>query len=339
MGELSRSLGMTQSRVSNHLRILREHDLLDERHAGTSTYLRLIPGGLGSSAGGKQGADGGRGRRTAVAHPAPPRRAAHARARQPTSSRLRGGHRGAREAEHRVLLRSRRRRVGQDRRSTSRSGQARQRAAASLLPARAGARRPRLRHRLHVARRALSGLAGRLICVDALSGHARRGAPQTRSAPRAGPRSSCARASSTRSRSPTDELDGALAGMVLHHLPQLDGALAEMHRAVRPGGTRRRARARPAPRGIWMHEEPSATATSASTRATWRTRAASSALASRTCWSSRRWTTTCPPSTKGDGPVRPAAQRTQDHEPPESARTPPAPPLPRPRARKSGAPT
>jgi len=41
VGELSRSLGLSQSRVSNHLRVLREAGLLRERHAGTSTFLRM----------------------------------------------------------------------------------------------------------------------------------------------------------------------------------------------------------------------------------------------------------------------------------------------------------
>src|SRR5262245_36339082 len=43
VGELSESLGMAQSRVSNHLRLLRDAGLLTERHAGTSTFLRLSP--------------------------------------------------------------------------------------------------------------------------------------------------------------------------------------------------------------------------------------------------------------------------------------------------------
>ena len=41
VGELSRALALAQSRVSNHLRVLRDHDLLAQRHAGTSTFLRL----------------------------------------------------------------------------------------------------------------------------------------------------------------------------------------------------------------------------------------------------------------------------------------------------------
>ena len=41
VGELSRALGMSQSRVSNHLRLLRKSGLVAERHAGPSTFLRL----------------------------------------------------------------------------------------------------------------------------------------------------------------------------------------------------------------------------------------------------------------------------------------------------------
>jgi len=41
VGDLSRALDLAQSRVSNHLRLLREAGLLLERHVGTSTFLRL----------------------------------------------------------------------------------------------------------------------------------------------------------------------------------------------------------------------------------------------------------------------------------------------------------
>ena len=52
VGELSRALGLAQSRVSNHLRVLREADLLRERHVGASTYLRsaLVGGSSGNGA-------------------------------------------------------------------------------------------------------------------------------------------------------------------------------------------------------------------------------------------------------------------------------------------------
>lgn len=43
VGELAKALGISQSRVSNQLRHLREAGLLAERHQGTSCHLRLAP--------------------------------------------------------------------------------------------------------------------------------------------------------------------------------------------------------------------------------------------------------------------------------------------------------
>ncbi len=46
VGELARALAMGQSRVSNHLKILRESELIAERHEGSFTYCRLaVPHG------------------------------------------------------------------------------------------------------------------------------------------------------------------------------------------------------------------------------------------------------------------------------------------------------
>jgi ArsR family transcriptional regulator len=46
VGEMARALAMGQSRVSNHLKVLREHELILERHEGSVTYGRLaVPGG------------------------------------------------------------------------------------------------------------------------------------------------------------------------------------------------------------------------------------------------------------------------------------------------------
>ncbi|MEZ5976761.1 MAG: metalloregulator ArsR/SmtB family transcription factor [Planctomycetota bacterium] len=50
VGELSRALGLAQSRVSNHLRQLRESGLLSERHAGKHTHLRVARRGDGTAA-------------------------------------------------------------------------------------------------------------------------------------------------------------------------------------------------------------------------------------------------------------------------------------------------
>src|SRR5688572_25624721 len=44
VGELSRVLDMSQSRVSNHLRVLRDSGLLAERHVGASTFLQVCAG-------------------------------------------------------------------------------------------------------------------------------------------------------------------------------------------------------------------------------------------------------------------------------------------------------
>jgi ArsR family transcriptional regulator len=41
VGEMARALAMGQSRISNHLKILREHELISERHEGSYTYCRL----------------------------------------------------------------------------------------------------------------------------------------------------------------------------------------------------------------------------------------------------------------------------------------------------------
>lgn len=41
VGEIARALALSQSRVSNHLKILREHDLIAERRAGSFSYCRL----------------------------------------------------------------------------------------------------------------------------------------------------------------------------------------------------------------------------------------------------------------------------------------------------------
>src|SRR5688572_26261093 len=51
-GELARALGMTQSRVSNQLKILREAHMVRERHVGASVYLRsALRAGAGANGG------------------------------------------------------------------------------------------------------------------------------------------------------------------------------------------------------------------------------------------------------------------------------------------------
>ena len=42
VGEIARALAVGQSRVSNHLKILRDYDLITERHEGSFTFCRLV---------------------------------------------------------------------------------------------------------------------------------------------------------------------------------------------------------------------------------------------------------------------------------------------------------
>jgi len=233
VGELAESLGMAQSRVSNHLRQLREAGFLVERHAGTSTFLRAVAATNG-----------------AVTH------------------RLWGALRAEVEglAEHGadlarlegVLARRDRREDFFDRVAGQwdkisgefETGQARQRALAHLLPA--GLTVADLGCGTGYLASALAGIAGRIVCVDRSAGmleEARkrlaRSARGTRIEYRAGELDALPIAD--------DEVDAALAGMVLHHLAGLDGALAEVRRVVRPGGSAVVIDLAPH-REAWMHQ-------------------------------------------------------------------------------------
>ncbi len=217
VGELTESLGMAQSRVSNHLRQLREGGLLIERHSGTSTFLRLAPG-----------------------------------ADESVTRRLWQSLREELEAlpEHAAdLIRleailARRQGAGDffdrvagdwDKISGDfATGQARYRAASHLLTA-----------DLTIAdlgcgtgylAASLVGKVGRVICVDRSEGmldEARKRLARTgRTADieyRAGELDALPIGD--------DEVDGVVVGMVLHHLDGLERPLAEMRRVVRPGGS------------------------------------------------------------------------------------------------------
>jgi ArsR family transcriptional regulator len=221
VGELSRALGMSQSRVSNHLRLLREAHLLAERRSGTSTFLRLA----GEAAGSGNGVAASLWTTLREQVAALPEHAAdRARLEAVVEEREKRSSeffdRVARDWD----------KIGVD----FSTGQARQRAAAALLP------RDLVLADLGCGTgymaRALVGLCGRLICDD-----------------RSAAMLSQARERLARAPGGTDidfrqgeldalpiedaELDGLVAGMVLHHLAELEGALAEMRRVLRPGGT------------------------------------------------------------------------------------------------------
>lgn len=215
VGELSRALSMSQSRVSNHLRILRETGLVSERRAGTSTFVRLA-----QDAGGELG--------------------------KSLWDALRGQLEGS--PEHRrdllrleSLLEDRERRAAElfehlapdwDKLGLDFStGQARQRAAACLLPR--GMVIADLGCGTGYLARGLAGLVGKIICVDrsrAMLSEARKRLAAER------PEAAVEFRRGELHALPLQdgEVDGVVAGMVLHHLSELAPALAEMRRVLKP---------------------------------------------------------------------------------------------------------
>jgi len=229
VGELSRSLGMSQSRVSNHLRVLREAHLLDERRSGNSTFLRLA-GAAGSERDGVDGAGVAvelwatlRERVAELPEHAADlgRLAAVVEERQRSSTEF--FDRVAKDWD----------KIGVD----FSTGQARQRAAASLLPP--GLVFADLGCGTGYMARGLVGLCRRLICVDrsaAMLGEARERLEELAGA--GGVTELDFRRGELDELPIADgELDGLVAGMVLHHVARLDRPLSEMRRVLRPGGT------------------------------------------------------------------------------------------------------
>jgi ubiquinone/menaquinone biosynthesis C-methylase UbiE/DNA-binding HxlR family transcriptional regulator len=216
VGELSKALDMSQSRVSNHLRLLRDTGLIAERHAGSSTFLRLAPS-ADQLSGGVWNAVQAR-VRTAPEHHAD---------RQRLAALL--DERERRAAELFEQIAPDWDKFGVD----FATGQARQRALASLLPrnwtvADIGCGTGYLA-------RGLLGLASKIVCVDrsqamldqARERIAREGAAGVAVDFRRGPLDQLPIA--------THELDGLVAGMVLHHLSDLGPAFAEFRRVLKPG--------------------------------------------------------------------------------------------------------
>ena len=219
VGELSRALDLAQSRVSNHLRLLREAGLLRQRRVGTSTFLRLDL----------------RPEAQAIAT----RLWSVLRAELETLPEY-----GADRVRLDGILAERRERNGDffDRvagqwdklAGAFSTGRSRERAVAQLLPA--GFVVADLGCGTGYMAEALLSTAARVICVDRserMLEEAR--ARLTRRAPhmdlefRQGRLDALPIADG--------ELDALVCGLVLHHLESLDAAVAEMARVLKPGGS------------------------------------------------------------------------------------------------------
>ncbi len=223
VGELSRALEMAQSRVSNHLRLLRESGLVAERHAGTSVYLRLAPqlGGGGTNG---------------DAFPA--------RLWEALRAELASLPEHAADLVRLDALLAERRPSGAeffDRKSGEwdkiavhfETGCARERLAAHLLPADMVV--ADLGCGTGYIGAALLGQCARLIGVDLSQGMLAQAEQRLRRAAR-GTEVDLRQGRLDALPLADEEVDGVVAGMVLHHLRALDAPLAEMLRVLRPGG-------------------------------------------------------------------------------------------------------
>lgn len=237
VGELGRALGCSQSRVSNHLRVLRKFALLDERHVGPATFLSLRAIARDESS--------FEGRMWSALSPELSRLSEHAE----DLARLR------------VVLDERRRssrdffdRVAGDWETIGvdfATGQARQRVVANFLS-------PELViadlgcGTGYVAQ-AFAGVCKKVIAIDRSQGMLSEARGRLEATP-AGTHFELRQGELDRLPLADDEVDGAVCAMVLHHLDDPAACLAEMFRAVRPGGAAVVLELAPH-REEWMHEE------------------------------------------------------------------------------------
>lgn len=238
VGELSRALALSQSRVSNHLRVLREAGLLVERHEGKTTFLKSAL------------ADAPDARHGLVGRLWVELRADLADLPEHEADRLRLADlvaaRGGQGDDFFDALAGEWDKVG----AQFRSGVARERAASALLPP--GLVLADLGCGTGYMARALLGRAARLVCVDRSTGMLEEARRRLTPAP-----AGCSvefRLGELDALPVADgELDGATLGMVLHHLSDLGAALREVRRALKPGGSLVVLDLAPH-RETWMHE-------------------------------------------------------------------------------------
>lgn len=224
VGELSRALDMAQSRVSNHLRVLREQRLLAERRVGASSFVSLGLGAPGAAP--DPEADLARRIWAAVRAELPAARE-HAQDLVRLAGVLAERRRRSREFFDRVA--DQWDAIGTE----FATGQARQRVLASLLPP--GLVIADLGSGTGYLARALVGLAGRILCVDRSAAMLEEARRRLEPLPE-GLELELREGELDRLPIADGELDAAVCGMVLHHLPDRRPFLREALRALRPGG-------------------------------------------------------------------------------------------------------
>ena len=238
VGELGRTLGLSQSRVSNHLRVIRDYELLAERHVGPSTFLRLE---LDSRS--KQ--DGFVARLWSALRPELEALREHADDLTRLRVVLDERHKNSRDFFDRVA--GEWDAIGVD----FASGQARQRVVANFIAP--GLAIADLGCGTGYVAAAFLGLCERVICVDASSGMLAEARKRLEASDRA-TRVECRIGELDALPIDDAEVDGALCAMVLHHLSDPDACLAEMFRIIRPGGTGVVLELAPH-REAWMHDQ------------------------------------------------------------------------------------
>lgn len=218
VGELCRTLGLAQSRVSNHLRILREADLLRERHVGTSTHLRLAT---------PQNGHAPLGRLWEALRDEFDALPEHAADRARLDAIL--AERRARDGDFFDRVAGEWDKIA----GAFSTGRARLHAALHLLPADFVV--ADLGCGTGYMAEALLGHCSRVICIDrseAMLEEARK-----RSAGRGSAEVEVRRGDLDALPLEDAEVDGVVAGMVLHHLEEPFGAVHEMMRVLKPGGS------------------------------------------------------------------------------------------------------
>ena len=216
VGELARSLGTSQSRVSNHLRLLREAHVLRERHEGRSTLLSLaiVDDPLAARLWEALREDVAR----------QPEAAADLERRERVLDERRG-----KDGDFFDAVAGRWDKIGTD----FATGVARERALGALLPR--GMVVADLGCGTGGVSRSLCGLVSRLVCVDR-SARMLEVAAAKMPPLGAGVAVEYRRGELDQLPIETGELDAAVCAMVLHHLEDLHPSLSEMRRALRAGG-------------------------------------------------------------------------------------------------------